>query len=528
LEKERVSAPRRVLVVHPSNLRGENQGLYIQHVSSLRWLLPEERGWSVAALDPFHPAFPEAALQSDVVVVHMLPHREIEAMIRLRRERSLPTVFELSDNFLAIGSWVPKNNLLRSPLVRQRLLYHASLCDALQVYAPGLQKLFSRVNPRLVLFDPYVPIPDAPPEKPGGFVFGWGGTTSHEHDLQRIAPAIIDFCARHDDVVFAYMGDVEMFGRLFGAIRPEQTRVTPFGAFDSYLELVRGLHVGIAPARSSAFNAGRSDTKLVTYAASSVAPLLEAVPPYEAHAEHAMLFRDADDLRAALERLHADRSLLAEVAARALAWAREERAASRLATQRDAFYRSLLRPEPVDAFAIEPAPAEAATLVDLGKRKPEDALAAAREIAALHPTYAQARWAVASTLAALGRVDETLEELQRFDWPPLYGDSVEELRARVIGALRPGEAEAHIERIRSPFIRIRLRARGQSDRDAFFRAILEEQPYDYFALSAVIRMLEREDPLSSELETLYERACLIAPEMVPVERRPSSLAHFFH
>jgi len=520
-----VTAPRRLLVVHPSTLRGENQGVYVQHVSSLRWLLSED-DWTVATLDPFHPAFPEAALQSDIVVVHMLPHREIEALIRIRRERSLPTVFELADNFLGIGTWLPKSHLLRSPLVRQRLLYHASLCDALQVYAPGLRELFARVNPRVTLFDPHVPIPEQAPQKPNGFVFGWGGTTSHEDDLQRVAPAIVDFCARHDDAVFAYMGDPAMFRRHLDAIRPSQTRVTPFGSFDAYLAFTRGLHVGIAPAKPSAFNAGRSDTKVLTYAASGVAPVLEDVPPYDAHAAHALLFRDPGELLKSLERLYRDRALLNALAERALDWARSERSARRLGAQRDAFYRALLRSERVAPSPIEPAPAEAEALVELGKLKPEDALASAREIASKFPAYAQARLAIVSALETLGRVDEMLEELRLFDWPMLYNDTIEELRARAAGASRPAEAEEHIERIRSPFTRLRMRARGQKDRDAFFRAILEEQPWDYFALSSVIRTLERDDPASSDLEALYERASLVAPETVPVERRPASLAMF--
>ena len=517
---------RRLLIVHPSTLRGENHGVYVQHVSSLQWLLTEDDGWSVAALDPFHPAFAEAALHSDIVVVHMLPHREIEAMIRLRRERSLPTVFELGDNFLGIGAWLPKSNLLRSPLVRQRLLYHASLCDALQVYAPGLRELFARVNPRVTLFDPYIPIPGEAPRKPDGFVFGWGGTTSHEDDLQRVAPAIVEFCARHDDVVFAFMGDPAMFARHFHAIPPQQTRVTPFGSFEAYAEFVRGLHVGIAPAKSSAFNAGRSDTKFVTYAAATVAPVLEDVPPYDAHAAHALLFRDPRELLEALDRLHRARTLLTGLAASALSWVRTERGAARLREQRGAFYRSLLRPAPVVPASIEPAPAESATLVDLGKLTPEEALSAARKIASAFPRYAQARLAIVSALEALGRVDELLAELERFDWPLLYNDTVEELRARAAGNVRPAEAEEHIERIRSPFTRLRMRARDEKDRDAFFRAILEEQPYDYFALSSVIRTLERDDPASADLEPLYERACLVAPETVPVDRRPASLAQF--
>jgi hypothetical protein len=521
-------APRRLLVVHPSTLRGENRGVYVQHVASLQWLLDEQNGWCVTAVDPFHPAFPELALSSDVVVVHMLPHREIETLIRIRRERGLPTVFELSDNFLGLGAWLPRTHLLRSPLVRQRLLYHAALCDALQVYAPGLRELFSRVNRRVALFDPYVPVPAAPPEKPSGFIFGWGGTTSHDDDWQRVAAAVVQFCERHPDAVFAYMGDRAMFERHFAAIRPEQARVTPFGDFDSYVAFVRGLHVGLAPSRGAAFNAGRSDTKFVTYAAAGAAAVLENVPPYDEHAAHALLFGDADELHAALQRLYDDRSLLHELATSAFSWVRDERGAARLAAQRDAFYRSLVRHEPAAhaPLPVDEASAAATHLAALGKQKPEEALAQARRIADAHPGYAQARLAIVTALDALGHVGELLDELQQFEWPAIYADSIEELRARAEAARNPAAAEAHIERIRSPFTRLRLRARGQADRDAFFRAILDEQPYDYFALSAVIAHLERNDPGSHDLQELYERACLVAPENVPSARRPKSLEKF--
>lgn len=517
---------RRILIVHPSTLRGENHGIFIQHIASLQWLLTEQNGWSVAALDPLHPAFPEAALHSDIVIIHMLPHREIEAMIRLRREHSLPTVFEFSDNFLGLGEWLPKSHPLRSPLVRQRLLYHASLSDAVQVYSAGLRDLFGRVNSQVAVFNPYVPIVESAPEKPTGFVFGWGGTTSHEHDLQCVAPAIIEFCARHGDAIFAYMGDTAMFQRHFSAMPLEQTCVTPFGAFDTYMNFVRGLHVGIAPALASAFNAGRSDTKLLTYASSMVAPVLQHVTPYDAHAAHALLFRDAEELLAMLERLYQDRPLVTELAGRALAWAREQRGTVRLSTQRDDFYRSLLRPEVVMPNDIDSAPTESKELFELGKQKPEEALASARAIAAAHPAYAQARWAIVSALDRLGRTDELLAELDRFEWPSLYGDGVAELRARAIRTSYPAEAEDYIERIRSPFTRLRLRASRDRNPAAFFHAIIDEQPYDYFALSAVIRALERTDPFSADLEPLYERACLLAPETVPAERRPKSLAQF--
>jgi hypothetical protein len=531
-----VTADRRLLIVHPSRWRGENHGVYVQHVDSLHRLLGDHGGWRVDALDPTHPAFPDAVLDRDVVVVHMLPHPEIETAIRLRRERGRPTVFELSDNFLGLGDWVPRTHLLRSPLVRQRLLYHAALCDAVQVYAPGLVRLISGVNDRVALFDPWVPVPDSPPPKPPGFRFGWGGTTSHEADLRRVAPVVAAFCRRHPDARFAYMGDEAMFHRCFAAVPAAQADVVPFGNIDAYHRFVGGLHVGLAPSGGTPFAAGRSDTKFVAYAAGGVAPVLEDAEPYRPHAARALLFADGDGLAVALERLHADASLRVALATRAFAWVRRERGTARLADQRDGFYRSLLDRGPVkgEPAPVGPAPAAAAHLLDLPMRAPAEALVTARRIVAEHPRYAQARWAVVAALDALGRAAEADDELARFDWPVLYHDAVESRRAgaaRAAAAAGDGEAggadaEAHIGRVRSPHRRLQLRAGPSGDRSAFFRHILEEQPYDFFALSATIGQLERDEPGSPLLAGLYGRLSLVAPEQVPANRRPAHLEEF--
>ena len=58
------------------------------------------------------------------------------------------------------------------------------------------------------------------------------------------------------------------------------------------------------------------------------------------------------------------------------------------------------------------------------------------------------------------------------------------------------------------------------------RVALERQPYDYLALATMIRELLANDPSSPDLPELCLRACLIAPEIVPVEHRPASLTRF--
>jgi hypothetical protein len=319
-----------------------------------------------------------------------------------------------------------------------------------------------------------------------------------------------------------------MFARHFSAIAPEQTRVAPFAAYDAYLAFVRGLHAGLAPLGGSGFNAGRTDTKFATYAAAAVAPLVEDAPLHRPHADRARLFRDAGELRDALETLYADRAQCDALADRAYAWACRERSEARLRQQRHDAYRALLPERPVSGapFAFDRPPEEAKQLVELSTLAPEAALALAMDITRAYPDYPQAQWAVATTLEALARFDDALAYAESIAWPPLYAELAAELKARLARRVRPADAARYLDSVASPLVRLRLAASHERDRAAFFRAVLREQPYDYFALSGIIRLLQEHDSQSNELAELYARACLVSPEIVPKERRPAGLVSF--
>ena len=514
---------RSLLLVHPSRLTGENYGVRVQHIETMQTLL-DGHGWVVNALDPLHPAFAGAALSSDLVVVHMLPHREIESLIRIRRERSLPTVFEISDNFLAVGPWLPPRHLMRSPLVRQNLLYYAATSDAVQVYSTGLAELAAHLNPHVIALDPYVAI-QPPRARPPGFVFGWGGTTSHEGDLAPIAPAIIAFCSRHADAVFAFMGDAAMFARLFGALPREQTRVQPFGSYHAYLQFVRSLHAGLAPLATSSFNEGRTDTKFATYAACGAVALLQDAPAHAAHRERALLFRTPEELLELLESVHAG-TLAEDVASRAYAWVTRERSAEALRAQRAGAYERFAPPQPAgEAQRIEPMSKYALRIAAASQREVADMLDDVLPIAEAHRAYIPAQLLTARALDAAGRPAEALDLLDRAETPPLYADSVAELQLHLVRKVRPAEGERYMARIASPLARLRIRHRETTDRLAFYRAVLAQQPYDYFALSAAIRLLGS-DGDADELRALYERATFVAPELVPAAERPAHLQRF--
>jgi hypothetical protein len=527
---------RSLLLLHPSRLTGENYGVRVQHIETMQTLL-DGHGWVVNALDPLHPAFAGAALSSDVVVVHMLPHREIESLIRIRRGRGLPTVFEISDNFLAIGPWLPPRHLMRSPLVRQNLLYYAATSDAVQVYSPGLAELAAHLNPNIIALDPYVEI-QRPRAKPSRFVFGWGGTTSHERDLAPIAPAIVAFCSRHADAVFAFMGDAAMFARLFGALPREQARVQPFGSSGAYLKFVRSLHVGLAPLAASSFNDGRTDTKFATYAACGAVALLQDAPAHAAHRGRALLFGTPGQMLERLESLYAG-TLTGDVASRAHAWVTRERSAEALRAQRVRAYERLAPPQPSgEAQRIEPVrriepmaeyalriAAASLRIAAASRGDVADVLDDVLPIAEAHRTYIPAQLLAARALDAAGRPAEALDLLDRAETPPLYADSVAELQLHLVRKVRPAEGEQYLARIASPLARLRIRHREMTDPLAFYRAVLAQQPYDYFALSAAIRILGRDgDP--DELHALYERATLVAPELVPAAERPAHLRRF--
>lgn len=515
----------RLVILHPHGQgRGETGGLTVLHVTSLAFLLGR-RGWDVEAADLLDPRLSDLVQTADLVLVQMLADPEVEAAIRWRRRLGLPTVYEIIDNVLAVTDWASRSHRWASPLVRQSLMFHASIADALQVPTPGLAEMFSGLNERVFHFDPYTPLPERLPAKPGGFVLGWAGTQTYAEEMRAIAPAVTAFCARHPDVTFAYMGAERVFRESYGGIAPERTVVHPFGEQAEYLEFVRGLHVGLVPRRPSAFNAVRTDWKFAILAANGTAGVIEDGPAHRPHRERARLYRTPAELEALLEELYADPEQVSRLARSARAWALAERNADVLADQREQAYRPLLAPQPPDVApppAADPAPS--ARLAELLRLDPGQALEGARELAAGHPAYEQAHLLVARSLARLGRDEEALAYVEELVPSPVFADCFADVQVRCARRSRRRDADRFARRIDSPFKRARLTATGSVLDCA--RAVLEHQPYDHFALAGAIRLLGREDPGSPELEELFERASYVAPEDVPADRRPARLAGY--
>lgn len=516
-------SPPRLAVIYPGDLVGENAGLYGLHVKSLVELL-EPLGWLVEPYSVLDPRFPAASLSADVTVLQMLVEPEVESVILRRRDLGLPTVYEITDNVLGVGDWLPPRHPARSPLARQSLLHHAHLADATQMLVPALRELFSTVNPRSILLAPHTPFPDEPPRKPAGFVVGWSGSRSHAASLAAAAPAVVELCRRYPGATFAYMGDREMFDRLFGAIPAQQVQVHPFSPWESQLRFVGGLHVGIAPMAPSPFNVARSDTRVGLFAGHAVAAVLEDAPAHRPHRDRARLFRTSGELLDILDELFHDREQVDALARAGRTWMERERSAAALGAERDRAYRALRAgpAPPAEPHGMPDAEAEAlaAGLREAVRRPPDGALAASMELVRRFPGYEQAQVLAVRSLERLGRREEAFAYAESIRPSPVYADVLAEVKARV----RPEERARQAAAIRSPYRRARL-AEFPSPADQA-RAVLDANPYDHFALASTIRRIERDDPDAPELGALYERWCLVSPEHVPAHRRPARLAPF--
>lgn len=504
-----------------SEPNGENTGQFHHRISNPARLFDGNKTLKLDTLSIHDPDFPDRACACDLLVVHSLVAQEVEAVIRHRRTVGRPTVYEIPDDVLEVGSWLPEEHALHSPLLRQDILHLASLCNGLQVPSPGLAARYSALNSRVAVLDNYVPVPEEMPTRTQGFVFGWAGTRSHYDDLAAIAPAIILFCNSHPDAIFAFMGDRATFDALFSAIPSSQQRVQPFGTYGAYMDFLRTLHVGLAPLKPTAFNRGRTDVKFIEYTVAGAATLLSDTDVYRSHSKHACLFDTPQKLHQALERLYAEPHTRFTLVQDAFAWVQAQRGATSLRAQRAAFYHSFLgQKKPRPRAQRRPDSAEltrrlATAWQAYASRQYLSALEYCRDLLRICPTYRQAHWLEIRNLYALERYDEILERNPVQAGGPLYAEMMAELAYKSARRVCPRKSHQYLNQIRSPAVRLRLEHDPNADQKTQFRAILNHHPYDFFALFGLIHLLRRSEPHSPELPALLTRAELLAPDAIP-------------
>jgi len=110
-------------------------------------------------------------------------------------------------------------------------------------------------------------------------VFGYMGSRSHAADLAMIAPAIRDALDRHPGASFEIFGTVETPSALEGRVARRHAVIDDYDRFLRHLSEL-DWRFGLAPLRNNPFNACKTDTKWVEYAAAGIAVLASDTAVY--------------------------------------------------------------------------------------------------------------------------------------------------------------------------------------------------------------------------------------------------------
>jgi len=283
------------------------------------------------------------ALDADLLVLQLLGDADMLPVVLDRRRRGLPTVFEISDNFLDFQPDNPSARFYEQPESRACILQLISECDAAQATVPAIAEKFSLFNEDIRVFENCITTPGKTVKGDGPLVVGWGGSMGHYEDVRKVAPALCEWVNGREDVVFSLMA-AEEFRELFSAMDRKKFRCRATGSLADYFDFLETLHVGIAPLEDHPFNLCRSDVKFIEYASRGAVPVCSDVGTYSRTLEdgvNGFLFDTPARMVELLDTLADDRGLMRDMAARAYDYIAEERAPEKDAAARLDFYKSL-------------------------------------------------------------------------------------------------------------------------------------------------------------------------------------------
>ena len=284
--------------------------------------------------------------EADVLVLKNICDPDILPLIRERKLQKRLTVYEIADDLSALQPWNPVYFFYKNKENLALVYRLASCCDALQVTAPALKKLYGHLNKHCEFF--LNQILHVPPKKAlkesNGVVIGWGGSHGHLEDLAEIAEPLSNWIMTQPNVVLHLMCSDPIW-KLFDSLPSHKKRRTLPGSIDEYYDFLAKIEIGIAPLKNTSFNRSRSDVKFLEYAVSGVVPVLSRMEPYlrsVKNEETGFLYKDSSELNDILNRLVKDALLSRGIAKAARQYVMTERLQLKHGRDRIDFYMDLL------------------------------------------------------------------------------------------------------------------------------------------------------------------------------------------
>lgn len=339
-----------------SNIR-KGEGDYIYRIKQPGEAMGRVPGVRVVDCWLYSPHLKELFLCADLVINHLVFEPDFIPLVAERRRLGLATIYEISDNFLALPPSTTHMLNLGNALTSSTIFQLIQLSDAIQGVSPILMDRFDFLHEQRMVFENHVmQLPSFPQKSCEGVTIGWGGSMGHTEDLKWIAPLIKDICISHPEVSFSFMGNREQYNEVFGNRDSKHFFYRDPGSLSDYFDFLEGLDIGLAPLLDTPFNLCRSDVKFIEYASRGVVPVLSDVGPYRMHArqgENAFRFHGAQELKDTLENLIRNRRIMEKVQRNAYAYIKNERLEQDHADRRISFYKEIARKRPSKSLSFD-------------------------------------------------------------------------------------------------------------------------------------------------------------------------------
>jgi tetratricopeptide (TPR) repeat protein len=351
---------KKLLIVQVSPNINTGNGDYVYRIRQPAEAMGKLPGVMVVDLPIISPYVTKWCLCADVLVLHLTWEPDLLPIVNERKRLGLATVFEISDNFLALPGSIHHELSFNQPISLATAFQLIRLSDAIQGVSDILVERFGFLHDCRVVFENQITQMGSIGEtSKDEVVIGWGGSLGHTDDLRWIAPVIQAVLEDYSNVSFAFMGNRRQYEEVFGSVSNRQSIYWEPGDLSDYNKFLDGLDIGLAPLMNTPFNICRSDVKFIEYASRGVVPVLSDIEPYKKHAIHgvnAFLFEDLESLRSILETLIKDASLRQSVREKAYSYVKSRRQEEERAAERVSFYQELSEkrsPEDVPHHLLE-------------------------------------------------------------------------------------------------------------------------------------------------------------------------------
>jgi tetratricopeptide (TPR) repeat protein len=346
-QKRETAHGRRLTIVNAVAMLARKVGDYIYRVEQPSIALGKTGEAAVITVSTISPWFETLCMSADLLILHLLTEHDLLPIIEERKRQGHPTIYELSDNIMALHEGIGIRGWFSDPINLALAFQYMRMADAVQVTGSGLADQFSFINPRMIIFENQMATVGTVGRRTSDRVtLGWAGSSGHRRDIEAVSDVIAQVMHAYPHVDFACMSDETIYRILSAALPSGRIIYTPPGTLDDYLDFLQKLDIGIAPIQDNPYNRCRSDVKYLEYASRGVVPVLSALTPYKdsvQHGESGFLYESPEQLLSILSNLTCNADLRDRVSKTAHAYVERCRLENDHAKRRLDFYFSLIR-----------------------------------------------------------------------------------------------------------------------------------------------------------------------------------------